>query len=82
MSQHFASLKPGDVVEVKGYVISFAITTQDQNNTFHAYTFYNKCIVSFRPIEKFKYTPNMKKNIGMVSILASVVVQHHQFNIH
>lgn len=37
MSQHFASLKPGDVVEVKG------------------------------PIEKFKYTPNMKKNIGMIA---------------
>ncbi|PNX73520.1 NADH cytochrome b5 reductase, partial [Trifolium pratense] len=35
MSQHFASLKPGDVVEVKG------------------------------PIEKFRYTPNMKKSIGM-----------------
>ncbi|KAK3436590.1 hypothetical protein EUGRSUZ_C01134 [Eucalyptus grandis] len=37
MSQHFAILKPGDVVEVKG------------------------------PIEKFKYTPNMKKNIGMIA---------------
>nr|AFK47499.1 unknown [Medicago truncatula] len=37
MSQHFASLKPGDMVEVKG------------------------------PIEKFKYTPNMKKNIGMIA---------------
>ncbi|CAJ2634802.1 unnamed protein product [Trifolium pratense] len=37
MSQHFASLKPGDVVEVKG------------------------------PIEKFRYTPNMKKSIGMIA---------------
>ncbi|KAI4335758.1 hypothetical protein L6164_014369 [Bauhinia variegata] len=37
MSQHFASLKPGDVVEVKG------------------------------PIEKLKYTPNMKKHIGMIA---------------
>ncbi|XP_052110213.1 NADH-cytochrome b5 reductase-like protein [Arachis duranensis] len=37
MSQHFASLKPGDVVEVKG------------------------------PIEKLRYTPNMKKHIGMVA---------------
>lgn len=37
MSQHFASLKPGDVVEVKG------------------------------PIEKIKYTPNMKKRIGMIA---------------
>ncbi|KAF2582487.1 hypothetical protein F2Q68_00000690 [Brassica cretica] len=37
MSQHFASLKPGDVLEVKG------------------------------PIEKFKYSPNMKKHIGMVA---------------
>ncbi|XP_010520587.1 PREDICTED: NADH-cytochrome b5 reductase-like protein [Tarenaya hassleriana] len=37
MSQHFASLKPGDVVEVKG------------------------------PIEKFKYSPNMKRNIGMIA---------------
>ncbi|KAA3476935.1 NADH-cytochrome b5 reductase-like protein isoform X1 [Gossypium australe] len=36
MSQHFASLKPGDVVEVKG------------------------------PIEKLRYSPNMKKHIGMV----------------
>lgn len=37
MSQHFASLKPGDVVEVKG------------------------------PIEKLRYTPNMKKHIGMIA---------------
>lgn len=37
MSQHFASLKPGDVIEVKG------------------------------PIEKLRYTPNMKKKIGMVA---------------
>lgn len=37
MSQHFASLKPGDVVEVKG------------------------------PIEKLRYSPNMKKHIGMVA---------------
>ncbi|XP_061345252.1 NADH-cytochrome b5 reductase-like protein [Gastrolobium bilobum] len=37
MSQHFASLKPGDVVEVKG------------------------------PIEKIRYTPNMKKHIGMIA---------------
>ncbi|KAL2338347.1 hypothetical protein Fmac_012793 [Flemingia macrophylla] len=37
MSQHFASLKPGDVVEVKG------------------------------PIEKLRYTPNMKQHIGMVA---------------
>ncbi|KAK2998070.1 hypothetical protein RJ639_026402, partial [Escallonia herrerae] len=35
MSQHFASLKPGDVVEFKG------------------------------PIEKLRYHPNMKKEIGM-----------------
>ncbi|CAA3025636.1 NADH-cytochrome b5 reductase [Olea europaea subsp. europaea] len=34
---HFASLKPGDVVEVKG------------------------------PIEKLRYTPNMKKHIGMIA---------------
>ncbi|KAL8125693.1 hypothetical protein AgCh_013091 [Apium graveolens] len=39
MSQHFANLKPGDVVEVKG----------------------NK------PIEKLRYTPNMKKHIGMIA---------------
>ncbi|XP_027331544.1 NADH-cytochrome b5 reductase-like protein [Abrus precatorius] len=37
MSQHFASLKPGDVVEVKG------------------------------PIEKLRYTTNMKKHIGMIA---------------
>ncbi|KAH7850023.1 hypothetical protein Vadar_026632 [Vaccinium darrowii] len=37
MSQHFASLKPGDVVEVKG------------------------------PIEKLRYSPNMKKQIGMIA---------------
>ncbi|KAJ7978887.1 NADH-cytochrome b5 reductase [Quillaja saponaria] len=37
MSQHFASLKPGDAVEVKG------------------------------PIEKLRYTPNMKKHIGMIA---------------
>ncbi|KAL8488318.1 hypothetical protein ACS0TY_024554 [Phlomoides rotata] len=37
MSQHFASLKPGDVLEVKG------------------------------PIEKLKYSPNMKKHIGMIA---------------
>lgn len=37
MSQHFASLKPGDAVEVKG------------------------------PIEKLRYSPNMKKNIGMIA---------------
>lgn len=37
MSQHFAKLKPGDVVEVKG------------------------------PIEKLRYTPNMKKHIGMIA---------------
>nr|CAB3472034.1 unnamed protein product [Digitaria exilis] len=37
MSQYFASLKPGDVVEVKG------------------------------PIEKLRYSPNMKKQIGMVA---------------
>lgn len=37
MSQHFASLKPGDVVEMKG------------------------------PIEKFRYSPNMKKHIGMIA---------------
>lgn len=37
MSQHFAKLKPGDVVEVKG------------------------------PIEKIRYTPNMKKHIGMIA---------------
>ncbi|KAB5553048.1 hypothetical protein DKX38_010359 [Salix brachista] len=36
MSQHFATLKSGDVVEVKG------------------------------PIEKLRYSPNMKKHIGMV----------------
>ncbi|CAD5185994.1 unnamed protein product [Musa acuminata subsp. malaccensis] len=37
MSQHFATLQPGDVVEVKG------------------------------PIEKLRYSPNMKKNIGMIA---------------
>lgn len=37
MSQHFATLQPGDVVEVKG------------------------------PIEKLRYNPNMKKNIGMIA---------------
>uniref|UniRef100_A0A7N0ZSQ8 NADH-cytochrome b5 reductase n=1 Tax=Kalanchoe fedtschenkoi TaxID=63787 RepID=A0A7N0ZSQ8_KALFE len=37
MSQHFASLKPGDVLQVKG------------------------------PIEKLRYTPNMKKHIGMIA---------------
>ncbi|KAK6945069.1 Oxidoreductase FAD/NAD(P)-binding [Dillenia turbinata] len=37
MSQHIASLKPGDVLEVKG------------------------------PIEKLRYTPNMKKHIGMIA---------------
>ncbi|RLM92847.1 hypothetical protein C2845_PM08G03910 [Panicum miliaceum] len=37
MSQYFASLKPGDVVEVKG------------------------------PIEKLRYSPNMKKQIGMIA---------------
>ncbi|KAJ3694197.1 hypothetical protein LUZ60_009677 [Juncus effusus] len=37
MSQHFASLKTGDTLEVKG------------------------------PIEKLRYTPNMKKQIGMVA---------------
>ncbi|KAF9617860.1 hypothetical protein IFM89_039054 [Coptis chinensis] len=37
MSQHLASLKPGDVIEVKG------------------------------PIEKLRYTPNMKKHIGMIA---------------
>ncbi|OIW18570.1 hypothetical protein TanjilG_13322 [Lupinus angustifolius] len=37
MSQYFASLKPGDVVEVKG------------------------------PIEKLRYTPNLKKHIGMIA---------------
>lgn len=37
MSQHFASLRPGDVVEVKG------------------------------PIEKLRYSPNMKKHIGMIA---------------
>ncbi|WCJ29681.1 NADH-cytochrome b5 reductase-like protein [Euphorbia peplus] len=37
MSQHFASLKPGDFVEVKG------------------------------PIEKLRYSPNMKKHIGMIA---------------
>ncbi|XP_027068710.1 NADH-cytochrome b5 reductase-like protein [Coffea arabica] len=37
MSQHFASLKPGDVMEVKG------------------------------PIEKLRYSPNMKKHIGMIA---------------
>ncbi|CAN0900904.1 NADH-cytochrome b5 reductase-like protein [Linum grandiflorum] len=37
MSQHLASLKPGDVVEVKG------------------------------PIQKLRYSPNMKKHIGMVA---------------
>ncbi|OAY82958.1 NADH-cytochrome b5 reductase-like protein [Ananas comosus] len=37
MSQYFATLKPGDVVEVKG------------------------------PIEKIRYSPNMKKKIGMIA---------------
>ncbi|XP_078174970.1 FAD/NAD(P)-binding oxidoreductase [Carex rostrata] len=37
MSQHFASLRPGEVVEVKG------------------------------PIEKLRYKPNMKRQIGMVA---------------
>ncbi|XP_060213767.1 NADH-cytochrome b5 reductase-like protein isoform X3 [Lycium barbarum] len=37
MSQHFASLKPGDVLAVKG------------------------------PIEKLRYSPNMKKHIGMIA---------------
>uniref|UniRef100_A0A1D1Y7U9 NADH-cytochrome b5 reductase n=1 Tax=Anthurium amnicola TaxID=1678845 RepID=A0A1D1Y7U9_9ARAE len=37
MSQYMASLKPGDVLEVKG------------------------------PIEKFRYSPNMKKQIGMIA---------------
>ncbi|KAK4481199.1 hypothetical protein RD792_012081 [Penstemon davidsonii] len=37
MSQHFSSLKPGDVLEVKG------------------------------PIEKLRYSPNMKKHIGMIA---------------
>ncbi|CAL9755592.1 unnamed protein product [Musa acuminata subsp. burmannicoides] len=42
MSQHFATLQPGDVVEVKVFV------------------FFS------RPIEKLRYSPNMKKDIGMV----------------
>lgn len=37
MSQHFARLKPGDVLEVKG------------------------------PIEKLRYSPNLKKHIGMIA---------------
>ncbi|KAL6558372.1 NADH-cytochrome b-5 reductase-like protein [Orobanche minor] len=37
MSQHFAGLKPGDVVEVKG------------------------------PIEKLRYSPNLKKHVGMIA---------------
>ncbi|KAM0919151.1 hypothetical protein ACQ4PT_008398 [Festuca glaucescens] len=37
MSQHFANLKPGDVLEVKG------------------------------PIEKLRYSPNMKRHIGMIA---------------
>lgn len=37
MSRHFASLKPGDFLEVKG------------------------------PIEKLRYSPNMKKHIGMIA---------------
>ncbi|KAL7590251.1 hypothetical protein Lser_V15G37827 [Lactuca serriola] len=37
MSQYFAKLKPGDIVEVKG------------------------------PVEKVRYTPNMKKHIGMIA---------------
>ncbi|XP_074585650.1 NADH-cytochrome b5 reductase-like protein [Curcuma longa] len=37
MSQHFASLTPGDIIEVKG------------------------------PIEKLRYSPNMKRNIGMIA---------------
>ncbi|KAI0522434.1 hypothetical protein KFK09_004813 [Dendrobium nobile] len=37
MSQHFAQLKPGDVLEVKG------------------------------PIEKLRYSPNMKKKLGMIA---------------
>ncbi|MCD7468125.1 hypothetical protein HAX54_005937 [Datura stramonium] len=37
MSQHFARLKPGDILEVKG------------------------------PIEKLRYSPNMKKHIGMIA---------------
>lgn len=52
--------------------MSFATKIQDQNNIFHAYTFYKRGIVSFRPIEKLRYTPNMKKHIGMVSILTLV----------
>ena len=48
--------------------MSFAITFQKQQNTFHTWTFYKKRIASFRPIEKLRYTPNMKKHIGMVSV--------------
>lgn len=63
MSQYFASLKPGDVVEVKGYYENFIgflymllpFVTQ-------AFFFFNFA----RPIEKLRYSPNMKKQIGMV----------------
>ncbi|KAF6159017.1 hypothetical protein GIB67_042098 [Kingdonia uniflora] len=40
--QHLSSLKPGDVVEVKG------------------------------PIEKLRYTPNMKRNIGMFGLVGTM----------
>ncbi|KAJ6698275.1 putative proteinDH-CYTOCHROME B5 REDUCTASE-LIKE [Salix purpurea] len=43
MSQHFATLKSGDVVEVKG------------------------------PIEKLRYSPNMKKHIGMIAVIEAIL---------
>jgi len=63
MSQHFAKLKPGDVVEVKGYFVSQIVLCRSLIACLSIQFFEDL----FRPIEKLRYTPNMKKHIGMVS---------------
>lgn len=62
MSQHFATLKSGDVVEVKGLVIH----NHKLKDIYCTLSLSQMPFSCCRPIEKLRYSPNMKKHIGMV----------------
>lgn len=62
MSQHLDTLKVGDVLEVKGYVLCVLFN----NVKLHSICFLSLLLLSCSPIEKLRYSPNMKKQIGMV----------------
>uniref|UniRef100_A0A6N2L139 NADH-cytochrome b5 reductase n=1 Tax=Salix viminalis TaxID=40686 RepID=A0A6N2L139_SALVM len=63
MSQHFATLKSGDVVEVKGLVIH----NHKLKDIYCTLSLSQMPFSCCRPIEKLRYSPNMKKHIGMIA---------------